>query len=124
MAFQINGTDPPEGGHPRGNSAPVQYPEPTGTNGQGEPVGAVGRPKLEITFGKLNRTAWDWYMAFVGSDPSVALTSLQAFNAHKSGGAGWQTYSSAIMHRPTCTGNTTGGAMTGVKILFTELVES
>ena len=123
MSFQINSTDPPEGGHPRGNSAPVQYPEPTGLTGQGAPCGAVGRPRLVLEFSRLNRTAWDWYMAFVGTATSATVT-LQAFNAHKSGGAGWQNYSSAIMHRPTASGNTAGGAMTGVKIVFTELVEA
>jgi len=124
MGFQINGQDPPEGGHPRGNSAPVQYPQPTGSNGLGQPVGVVGRPFLELEWGRMNRAAWNWYMSFVGSAPSATLTQLRAFNAHKTGGAGWQDYSSAIMHQPRASGNAAGGAMTGVKILFTELVES
>jgi hypothetical protein len=124
MAFQINSTDPPAGGHPRGNSAAVQHPQATGNNGLGEPVGAVGRPRLVLKWRVLNRTAWDWYCNFVGDDLSVTLTQLQVFDAHKSGGAGWRTCSSAIMHRPTCSGNTAGGALTDVEIVFSELVFS
>ena len=124
MAFQINNTDPPAGGNPRGSSAGVQYPEATGNNGLGQPVGAAGRPYLALKWNRLNRTAWNWYAAFVGTATSVTLTHLQVFDAHKSGGAGWRNCSSAIMHRPKCTGNVAGGAMTNVEIVFSELVFS
>jgi hypothetical protein len=122
VSFQINNTDPPAGGHPRGSSAGVQHPESTGENGLGEPVGAVGRPYLVLKWSILNRTAWNWYVAFVGSNTSATLTNLQVFDAHKTGGAGWRTCTSAIMHRPTCSGNAAGGAMRNVEIVFSELV--
>jgi hypothetical protein len=124
MGFQINSQDPPAGGHPRGTSAGVQYPEATGNNGLGEPVGAVGRPSLVLSWSHLNRTAWNWYAAFVGTAPSVELTHLRVFDAHKPGGAGWRDCTSAVMHRPTCRGNAAGGAMTNVEIVFSELVFS
>ena len=123
MGFEINDTPPPEGGYPVGASAGVQHPEPTGENGLGIPVGAVGLPKLVLRWQRLSRTAWDWYCAFLADGAlSVTLTGLTAFDAHKSGGAGWRECTSAIMHRPTCKGNAAGGAMTDVEIVFTERV--
>jgi hypothetical protein len=122
MGFQINNLDPPEGGHPRGSSPPVEHPQPTGDSGMGRPVGAVGRPRLVLRWSRLNRTAWDWYVSFVGDALSVDLTHLRVFDAHKSGGAGWRDCTSATMHRPTTKGNTAGGAMTDVEIVFSDLV--
>jgi hypothetical protein len=123
MGFQINETDPPQGGHPLGNSAGVQHPVATGDNGLGAPVGAVGRPKLVLTWSRLSRVAWDWYCSFLEDGAlSATLTQLNVFDAHAPGGAGWRECSSAIMYRPTCKGNTAGGALTDVEIIFTELV--
>lgn len=129
MPFQINASAPAAGNGPRspavgGSSEKFVLPEPTGIDGQGTPVGAVGYPSYELFFDKLSATGFAWYAAFVGTATHADLTSLQVWNPYASGGSGaWTTYSTtAIMHRPTYERRVEGGLFyEGVRILFTEL---
>lgn len=126
MPFQINGSAPPAGAKPRSGGAPGDrfvLPEPTGLNGQGEPVGAVGYPSYELYFDVLPSAGWAWYAAFTGANLSATLTSLQVWNPYANSGAGgWATYTHAIMHRPIYGTLTWGGtAYADVRIRFTEL---
>ena len=104
MAFQINGGSPPEGGEPVGEGYWFHLAEAPGTDGRNRPVGAVGKPWVEIKFKVCNATVWDWYCNLVsGDDLYVALTSVQTYNPFKSGGADWETFSGSgiTMRRPT-----------------------
>lgn len=120
-SFQINSTDPPEEGYPSGDAYFFVLPEPSGLDGQGRPVGAVGLPRLELRFEFLPTNGFEWYAGFVGESNYVALSSLRAWNPYADGGNGdWETYTSAIMHRPTQEGFTFGGYQS-VVVRFTEL---
>ena len=122
MAFQINSTSPPSGCDPVGSGYELHHPESTGLAGDGLACGAIGYPRLTLRFAKLSPAGWEWYTAFTGTNLSVTLSSLQAYDQYKSGGPGWVTYSSAIMHRPTHAGYYYG-YYKDVVIHFTELVE-
>lgn len=120
--FAINGTSPTvDDAVPNATGYRFMLPEATGRNGEGALCGAVGRPAVEIRFERLSFDGWDWYAAFVGEDLSETLTSLTVYNPWKSGGAGWQTFTAAEMHRPTFEGMTFGG-YAGVVVMFSELV--
>ena len=121
MAFEINSTSPPAGSAPTGESYSWDEPKPTGLDGEGRPCGAVGRPSVTIRFNRLSLTGWNWYLAFTGSAEYAELTSVQLWNPYKSGGAGWEVFSTnAIMHKPKTTG-WKYGAFQNVEIKFTGL---
>lgn len=119
MPFQINSTSPPDGAVPHGRGYRFELPEASGVNGQGEPVGAVGYPQARVTFERLTQVGWSWYVAFTGSNPSVALASLQVWNPFLAPPA-WEVYDDAIMVRPTHD-EISEGSYLGVEILFKKL---
>ena len=122
MAFEINSSSPPAGCEPGGRQYRYILPPATGTDGNGNPVGAVGTPEVELHFARLSAAGWAYYVAFVDENPGVALTSLETWNPYASNGAGaYETYTTAIMHRPTYEETTWGGDYLGVSIRFTGL---
>lgn len=121
MPFQVNAGDPPDGGVPRGPGSILHKPQPTGSNGQGVPCGAVGKYWFEATFNTINKTAAEWWLALVEGDTHLELTSFQVWNPWKTGGAGWTTFTSGVLHSPTFSGTTYGGAYTNFHILVTGL---
>ena len=124
MAFEINGSEPPAGARPVGLGYKFILPESTGFNGNGEPVGALGKPRLEIRFEKLNQAGWDWWEALTGTSLSATLTSVQFWNPYKSGGVDFDTWTGgAVIHRPTYE-SIQFGQFQGVEILITEMEES
>lgn len=124
MAFEINATAPPNGAKPVGRGYLFTYPEARGRNGQGSLIGAVGKPRLELSFDVLTAAGWNYYAAFTGAALSVALTSVQLWNPWKSGGAGWEVWvGGAVLHRPTYE-EYSGGLFYGVSVLITDLVKA
>lgn len=120
MPFQINASSPPAGGVPVGNGYRYDLPEASGMDGNGLACGAVGYPSVTLTFERLNAAAWDWYKDFTGSEPSVALTSLQVYNPYAAT-PGWVTYTgSAVMLRPK-PGGMSEGYYLDVEIKFIKL---
>jgi hypothetical protein len=77
MAFEINATSPPTGGAPKGKGYHFNLPRASGTDGQGNPVGAVGYPSVTLNFERITGAVWDWYKDFTEDALSVALTELQ-----------------------------------------------
>jgi len=126
MAFEINGSAPPAGGRPVGKGTVFKLPQSAGLNGLGEPVAAIGKPSLELHWNNMNETAWTWWAALTGEDPSVELTSIQVWNPYKSGGPDWETYNgdddhaAGILHRPVYS-EEAYGAFWGVSIRITSL---
>lgn len=121
MPFQVNGQDPPDGGVPRGPGSVLHKPQATGSSGSGIPCGAVGKWWFETTFNTINKTAAEWWLAILAGATYVSLTSFQVWNPYKSGGAGWQTFTSGVLHDITYSGTTYGGAYQSFRILVTEL---
>jgi hypothetical protein len=122
MPFQINTANPPDdSAQPHGDGDQFKLPAATGVDGNGSPCGAIGYPRYELTFPSLSTAGFAWYAAFVGTNLSAVLTSLQVWNPYTSGGAGgWVTYTHAVMHRPRHAG-IYGTFYRNVEILFTEL---
>ena len=121
MAFQINGTDIPNYAVPKGRGYEFNLPEATGSNGTGEPVGAVGYPWVRIYFDSCTEECWNYWRAWTGDALSANLTSIQLFNPWKSGGAGFTTYTGgAVIHRPKPEAISMG-KFEGVEILITKI---
>jgi hypothetical protein len=124
MAFEINGSQPPNGARPISNNYFLAWPESQFNSGQGIPIAEVGRPGLTLSFPKLKATGWNWWVALTGDAPSVAISSIQFYNPFKSGGADWDTWTGgAVLHRPTYE-ELSHGVFEGVEIKITEMVES
>lgn len=120
-SFQINTTDPPNGTAPGGRSCKLERPETQGNDGLGYPCGAIGLPRVRLSFLHLSVTGWAWYVGFVEDALSADITSLRVWDPHKVGGPGWTTFSnSGIMHRPTFD-TFEYGSYRNVEILITEL---
>ncbi len=120
-SFQINGVDVEPA--PPGNGFILQHPKPTGTTGEDKPCGAVGKPWLDIRFEVMSETEWNTWCAYTGSDLSANLTSIRCYDPHKTGGAGWTTFSGAgiIIHRPTYDA-ISGGNFHGVSVKITNVM--
>jgi len=104
MSFQVNGAAPtPECARPpAGNEGcMIHFPEAGQLiRGDGHSV-TVGKPWLRLTWAHMPAAGAAYWYAFFVSDttPSVALTSVQAYNPRT---GGYTTYNtSAILHRPT-----------------------
>ena len=121
MPFSINSSEPPDGAKPTGDGYLFKLPESQGLNGMGEPVGGIGYPEVEIRFERLSETGWEWYVNYTGTDLSANVTNLQVWNPFKTGGVGWETFSTAVMHRPEYE-NVSQGSYIGVVVRFTRLV--
>jgi hypothetical protein len=119
MPFQINGSSPSGDAVPHGRGYKFILPESSGMSGEGLAVGAIGYPSVRLQFERLSAAGWAWYTAFTGSNPSVALTSLQVFDPYLST-PGWEIYDDAVMHRPTYE-DISQGSYLGVEVLFTKL---
>lgn len=116
-SFQINGSSPP-GGDPPGRGYNFRLPPAAGLDGEGRPVGQVGRPSVELNYAFMPTADWDWFLTFIGQAAYVALTSLVVYDPYQ---GMWTTYSTnAVMHRPEYEAFDYGGVR-GVKILFSEL---
>ena len=120
MAFQINGSSPPNDCAPGGRSSKLERPEATEADGLGRPCKAVGRPRATVKFQKLSLVGWAWYASFVGTDPYAVISSLQIWDAHKVGGPGYTTFEGGYMYRPKYE-SFEFGAYTNVEIVFTGL---
>jgi hypothetical protein len=121
--FQINGATPSDEAYPTGSGYQYLKPMATGKSGQGDPVGAAGKPGIVLKFKKLTHAAWDYYAGLVGSTALyVELSSLNTWNPYKSGGGDWVLYDTAKLHMPTFA-NMDYGCYTGVEVRITELVE-
>ena len=127
MAFQVNGASPssthtsamPPAGE---ESCIIHFPDSGVIRGDGHSV-TVGKPWLRICWPTISDDgAAYWYGLFPNdTTPSVALTSVQAYNPRT---AGWTTYSTkAILHRPTYRSVTwtTCVIYNGFEVLITEL---
>ena len=124
MAFEINGSQPPSGARPISNNYFLQLPESQFNTGQGVPVSDVGRPELRLNFPRLKQAGWNWWVAFMEEDLSVAISSVQFYNVYKSGGADWDTWTGgAVLHRPTF-GAIVRGVFEDIQIKITEMIES
>lgn len=124
MPFEIDTVEPPAGARPKGNGFQFLLPESTGNDGQGNPVGAVGKPRIRIAFERIDETGWDWWAALTGDSLSAILSSVQFYNPFKSGGAGFETWTGGgIIHRPTYEAISTALYL-GVEIMITELEKS
>ena len=121
MPFQINGLDPTD--VPLGPGSKLHLPESSGLDGQGNPVGAVGKPWFESTWEVLEKAGAEWYLNLVGASLSVNVTNVQIYNPHANPPA-WVTYATGKLHRPTFQGTTWGGAFINFRIVITELVAS
>lgn len=121
MAFEINGSSPPDDAEPGGYTYRYILPPPTGLDGTGNAVGAVGTPEVELSYQFLSAAGWAYFVNITGGSPSVDLSSLKVWNPYASSGAGaWETYTTAVMHRPTYE-RTGWGGYEGVRIRFTGL---
>ena len=115
--FQINGSSPP-GGDPPGSAYRFRLPPAAGLDGEGRPVGQVGRPSVELNYAFMPTADWDWFVTFIGEAAYAALTSLTVYNTYTKT---WVTYSTnAVMHRPDPEAFDYGGVR-NVRILFSEL---
>ena len=121
MPFQINGLNPVD--VPLGPGGRLHLPESSGLDGQGNPVGAVGKPWFESTWEVLEKAGAEWYLGLTGENLSADVTGVQIYNEYKDPPA-WVTYATGKFHRPTHEGTTWGGAYINFRIVITELVES
>lgn len=124
MPFQINATTPPAGAAPIGRGYLFTYPAARGRAGDGTQVGAVGKPRLELSWEVLTEAGWNYYAAFTGDALSTTLTSVQLWNPWKAAGAGWETWTGgARLHRPTYEAYS-GGLFYGVRVVISDLVKA
>lgn len=124
MAFEIDGSAPPDGAKPIGNGYNLVFPESTGNRGTGEPCGAAGLPRLELSWDAMGQTGWNWWAAKTLEALSAAISSIQLWNDYKSGGAGWETWTGGgILHQAKYE-SIRWGNYYGVTVIITNLEKS
>lgn len=122
--FDIDDVQPPQGARPVGGGFEPIFPEGTGFDGDGRPVGAVGKLRIRISFEILTEAAWNWWVSQLSGASYVAFSSVSWWNPYKSGGAGWEKWTGGgKLHRPTYQG-IDGGNYLGVELMLTDVMES
>lgn len=122
--FEIGGVQPPVGARPVGGGFLPTFPESTGLDGDGNPVGAIGKLRLLISFEIVTEAGWNWWVAQLGGALYTTFASVNWFNPYKSGGAGWETWTGGgILHRPTFEAIDAGNYH-GVEIMLSDVMES
>jgi hypothetical protein len=120
--FEIDSVQPPVGARPVGSGFRPMFPQSDGVDGDGRPVGAVGKLMLVIAFESLSPDAWDWWVDQLSGATYASFTTISWFNPYKSGGAGWEEWTGGgILHRPTFQAIDSGNYH-GVEIRITDMM--
>ena len=103
-------TDIPDAAKPDdAGSIMVVYPEPTARDGNGQPCGAVGQPRIVIKFSKMLDTGMAfWRGLFANATDLSASVSVTAFDPRS---GTWKKYLGTLL-RPTA-GTVQAGASGG-----------
>ena len=122
LYFEIDDVQPPEGARPIGGGFQPIFPEPTGLDGNGKPVGAVGAVRLILYFEVLGEDAWNWWIAQLAGALYKTFSSVSFYNPYKTGGAGWEKWSGGgKLHRPTFE-DIDSGNYVGVQVVLTDVL--
>lgn len=122
--------EPPLNAWPVGYGGPaidapptVNWPQPTGVDGLGRPVGIIGKPWTEFGRNRIDETGYAWYNAFYGSSSNnYAQVKVNLYDERAQGWSVWEGY----MWRPTHAGPVIAGVagpeFTNFRVRITELV--